>query len=108
MLADAFVLFHAEHYGLEATGIGALAEERHPICGPEPMRVGGALEPFVRPAEPRLVRRKLVRTCLFVGGHASSISALRSSTPAAVRRRGRERERRGHARGSCGWPPPVM
>src|SRR5947208_2408251 len=33
-------------------------------------------------------------------------TALRSSTPAAARCRGRERERRGHARGGCRWAPP--
>src|SRR4051812_26896170 len=46
MLTNTLILFHAEHYGLEATRIGALAQERHPIRGPEPMAVSGALEPF--------------------------------------------------------------
>ena len=48
------------------------------------MRGGGALEPLVRPAVPRLVRREFVGTRLFVGGHEGSITALRSSTPGAA------------------------
>ena len=79
--AHVFVLLHAEHHGLEAAGICALAQERHAIPGLKPMRVGGALQSFIRPAEPRLVRRQFVGAGLIVGSHEHSLSASPSSTP---------------------------
>jgi hypothetical protein len=74
VFAHALVLLDAEHYRLEAAWIGALAEEWHSIGGPEAMAARRALQPFVRPAESRLIRRELVRTSFFVE-HKKRVSA---------------------------------
>jgi hypothetical protein len=79
VFAHAFILLDAEHHGLEAAWIGAFAKEGHPIRGLEAMALRGALQPFVRSAESRLIRRELVGTPLLVE-HQKRISAAEEFT----------------------------
>ena len=79
VFAHALVLLDAKHHRFEAAWIGALAEERHPICAPKVVALGGTLQPFIRSAESRLVRRELVSTSLLIH-HEKCISARPKST----------------------------
>lgn len=74
VFAHALVLLDAEHHRLEAAWVGAFAEEGHPIGGLEAMALRGALQPLVRSAESRLIRRKFVRAPFLVE-HGKRISA---------------------------------
>jgi hypothetical protein len=100
VFAHALVLLDAEHHRLEAAWIGAFAEERHPVRGPEAIAVHSACHPFIRSAESRLIRRELVGTPVLVE-HDEGISAaeefhtLRGPRHRVMPDRLRVRDRRG-------------